>query len=68
MSIYRAMGSIQKRVVSPTWLTRIMAMEECDWLYIGINIIYVIGRDAATAAKASVFFIRVPRNMFELQC
>ena len=55
MSIYRAMGSIQERVVSPTWLTRIMTMEECDWLYIGINIIYVIGRDAATAAKASVF-------------
>ena len=55
MLIYRAMGSIQERVVSPTWLTQIVAMKEYDWLYIGRNIVYVIGRDATTAAKASIF-------------
>ena len=55
MLIYWDMGSIQKGEVLPTWFTRIVAIEESDWYYIGRNIISVIGRDAATAAKASAF-------------
>ena len=55
MLIYWAMGSIQEGEVSPTWFTKIMAIEESGWQYIGRNIVSVIGRDAATTSKAFSF-------------
>ena len=52
MLIYYAMGSIQEGEVSPTWLTRTVAIEESGWL--GRNIVSVIGRDAAKASAFSL--------------
>ena len=52
------MGSIHEGRISSTWLTWEGAIEEDGWLEMGTNIVWVISREVATAAKASALSLQ----------